>query len=591
MTNQTDAPDKRFTTLREALEGILKVCKEEMYYVDPVENERLLPFFDIASYFGLTKIQTLILADTLGHLKEGVLLEDAALFCHRPFEVVLREATILEEDRYLEIYDRKGEKYLHLICYSSKESSGLEENGPKDREKAGKEAFDSLMYSIQLGVRDSDDFIIFGDEPPCLDELPLICNNDSVLERFLARMDKSIWDLRDVEPVFRGLETLGFLDMPKAEKFALLYAMDKFRYTYTQTFPAQYANGKSDEISCEEAIRACESLCDKGILEFFGRNYYDQAREDGYCLSPSSVRTLFHGHEEFLRKDEIQKLASVVAPGEIKEKELFYNREDTPMVELIRELCDSDKGDEVLGELQERGLKSSLSILLYGESGVGKSELARQVARSSGRYMVKLSYTKVCGAYVGETEKLTVELFRALSYMEALLSKAPILYIDEADSILCKRVDVRYSNDAFLNNTQDIYLQELERYRGILIAATNTTANIDPAFDSRILLKVEIHSPDAQTRKRILLGKLPELDEKLAREIAGEFPLTGRQIDNLSSMVLAMKVLRGRMPLREEIRGICLREAEASRRATLDSRFEEKKGGDIGFLIGLGEKQ
>ena len=75
-----------------------------------------------------------------------------------------------------------------------------------------------------------------------------------------------------------------------------------------------------------------------------------------------------------------------------------------------------------------------------------------------------------------------------------------ILLFNEADAILGKRMDgaVR-AVDRMENSVQIILLQEIEDFSGILIATTNLTTNLDPAFDRRFLYKIRFNKPELET--------------------------------------------------------------------------------------------
>lgn len=65
----------------------------------------------------------------------------------------------------------------------------------------------------------------------------------------------------------------------------------------------------------------------------------------------------------------------------------------------------------------------------------------------------------------------------------------PILFFNEADGVINKRKDSSSSNTAQTENEiQNIILQEMEDFKGILMATTNLIDNIDNAFDRRFYL-------------------------------------------------------------------------------------------------------
>ena len=62
----------------------------------------------------------------------------------------------------------------------------------------------------------------------------------------------------------------------------------------------------------------------------------------------------------------------------------------------------------------------------------------------------------------------------------------------------------QYSNfllDKMENAMQNILLQELENFQGILIAPTNLQGNLDKAFERRFLYKLKFTVPSLETRQ------------------------------------------------------------------------------------------
>ena len=67
-----------------------------------------------------------------------------------------------------------------------------------------------------------------------------------------------------------------------------------------------------------------------------------------------------------------------------------------------------------------------------------------------------------------------------------------------------KRVTVNTSNDSFANQVQTELLEQLEKFKGVIIATTNLLRNIDSAFHRRFLFKCEIHAPEVNIRNSYL---------------------------------------------------------------------------------------
>lgn len=146
----------------------------------------------------------------------------------------------------------------------------------------------------------------------------------------------------------------------------------------------------------------------------------------------------------------------------------------------------------------------NLSMLLHGDPGTGKTEFAKQVAKNVNGTLYQLNFPHIQSKWIGETEKNIRRVFNA--YQDAWQkSKSPIiLLINEADGLMNKRVTVNTSNDSFANQVQTELLEQLEKFKGVIIATTNLLRNIDSAFHRRFLFKCEIHAPEVNMRNSYL---------------------------------------------------------------------------------------
>jgi SpoVK/Ycf46/Vps4 family AAA+-type ATPase len=149
-----------------------------------------------------------------------------------------------------------------------------------------------------------------------------------------------------------------------------------------------------------------------------------------------------------------------------------------------------------LGERHPTGL--ALAFNFAGPPGTGKTICAEAIAHALGRRLLIVRYAEVESMWLGETPKNVSALFRLAREERA------VLLFDEADAIASKRSSrldhgiVRESN-AVVN----VLLQELERFDGVVIFATNLAANFDPAFERRIRTHVLFEMPGAAEREQI----------------------------------------------------------------------------------------
>jgi len=84
------------------------------------------------------------------------------------------------------------------------------------------------------------------------------------------------------------------------------------------------------------------------------------------------------------------------------------------------------------------------------------------------------------------------------------------------------------------NQMQNIFLEQIENLRGMLIATTNLLENIDKAFSRRFNYKIEFKKPGKKQRLRLWQFMLPEnadYDENFELEELAKYELTGGQIN------------------------------------------------------------
>jgi SpoVK/Ycf46/Vps4 family AAA+-type ATPase len=171
-----------------------------------------------------------------------------------------------------------------------------------------------------------------------------------------------------------------------------------------------------------------------------------------------------------------------------------------------------------------------LIALFSGEPGTGKTLAAEVVAAELGLPLYRVNPAKVVSKYVGETEKNLNEI------LSQAKSSNSILFFDEADALFSTRVaKVESANDRFVNLETNFLLQQLERYEGIVILATNLETTIDQAFKRRIAYHVQIPFPKPEDRtviwRTLIPSKAPSAPIDFAK-LARNFELSGGHIKN-----------------------------------------------------------
>ncbi|MEI7905859.1 MAG: ATP-binding protein, partial [Bacteroidota bacterium] len=187
------------------------------------------------------------------------------------------------------------------------------------------------------------------------------------------------------------------------------------------------------------------------------------------------------------------------------------------------------------GTKQNRGVRA----LFTGGSGTGKTLAAKILAAELNMDLYRVDLGAVVNKYVGVTEK---NLHQVLSKAEEL---DVILLLDEGDSLLGNRTDIKSANDRYANLETNYLLQRLENYQGIVVVTTNAAQSIDHAFQRRMDVVINFVAPQSWERQRIWELHLPEqhaLAPEFLEQIASRCQLTGGQIRNaaLYATLLAM---------------------------------------------------
>lgn len=194
---------------------------------------------------------------------------------------------------------------------------------------------------------------------------------------------------------------------------------------------------------------------------------------------------------------------------------------------------------KVLSRLKEWGIVDrkrgvSSKIIFYGPPGTGKTMTALSLSKSLKKSVLNFDCSKILSQYVGESEKNVRKIFDTYYDLSHKTKSSPVLLLNEADQFLSSRTSTSlHSTDKMHNQMQNIFLEQIENFNGILIATTNLLENIDPAFSRRFDYKIEFKKPDFSQRVLLFRNYLPEnavYEENFSIEELAKYPLTGGQI-------------------------------------------------------------
>jgi len=183
-----------------------------------------------------------------------------------------------------------------------------------------------------------------------------------------------------------------------------------------------------------------------------------------------------------------------------------------------------------LGEKHSTGI--ALAFHFAGPPGTGKTICAEAVAHALGKRLLRVRYSEMESAFVGESGKNIASAFRQAGEHDA------VLFFDEADSIASRRfAGTSHGYEREANLTVNVLLGELERYPGIVIFATNLAANFDPAFERRVRTHILFELPAESERERIWRAQIhadrtPLADDVDFGALARKYAVSGGDIQN-----------------------------------------------------------
>jgi SpoVK/Ycf46/Vps4 family AAA+-type ATPase len=197
-----------------------------------------------------------------------------------------------------------------------------------------------------------------------------------------------------------------------------------------------------------------------------------------------------------------------------------------------------------------------VTALFHGASGTGKTMAAIGIAQRLGIQILRLDLSKVVSKYIGDTEKAIDRVFS-----EAERTGSAIL-IDEAESLVAKRSEVRDAHDRYANIEVAFLLTRMEAFGskrpcGPAILTTNMRQALDPAFLRRLRFIIEFPRPTVDARERIWRQCLPAgshtLDDAAFKQLARRVDLTGGHLRQITLRAAFLAAAAGTLITLSEI--------------------------------------
>lgn len=317
---------------------------------------------------------------------------------------------------------------------------------------------------------------------------------------------------------------------------------------------------RSDKINAlQKMINGVDPLFSGDILEIIEAPFFNDTEVK---LAPESLKWLENDGVVIGKKDN--KGNNVLTPDSITQKELFYNSSDLDQINMITNIIQPDSFSRLQTRLDERKLPKGVAVLLYGAPGTGKTESVYQLAKQTGRSVMCVDISASKSMWFGESEKVVKRIFTNYTTLCKTSEITPILLFNEADAILGKRRESNSTNTSQTENAiQNIILEEMERFEGILFATTNLATNLDAAFERRFLFKLYFTKPELKVSAKIWQSKLAKLSSEECDMLAARFDFSGGQIENISRKYSMAEIINGTTPTYDEIVAFCKEESIA----------------------------
>ena len=291
---------------------------------------------------------------------------------------------------------------------------------------------------------------------------------------------------------------------------------DKISPLYTELKPKLYY-AKDDSLSFQSDVNTFSDVLKRAILR--------------HVEVPQEVCTC-HVYISLEKKSQAEIWAN---PSEASGQERPTFTAEDPIFTLDDVVMNDDEREAIMRAVtlvKERDLifekwnfqsvdKHTKSILCFhGAPGTGKTMAAHGVANYLGKKILIGSYAQIESEFVGVGAKNLKAFFECAAEQDA------VLFIDEADTFLSKRLPSSNESAKHYNSMSNELFQLIESFDGCIIFASNHITDFDPAVISRIIEPVEFKLPDEPTRKKIL-----------SKLLQNEFPIEEGKTDELLSLL------------------------------------------------------
>ena len=534
---------KEFTILK-AVENVHQISKKSKLILEKYDTLSSEVQF-ISGYFQINEIQSILLASFI------------SLSC-------------FDEIELKELIDYLGVEKIDLLPYL------MDIQYLVDKNILNKEKNKNLLREDYAVKKDLLEFIISNKKIPI--ELISIQPKEDSFQEFLKDVD-ALSDAKDNAEIGYRSFVYQFKKLLKDKrKFQLVnYActnlepIDSFVFfdtiidaiargnndfnTALQSTIDDFTNHKRDTFDYLSSF--LEGKTKLNILDLVQKDKTEFGNIHSIQLSSKAVKMLRDMEGiSFIQKES--KNDKLIYPDKIQKTSLFYNPIEQQLLEPVVKSMSQTSFSHLQKRLKTNNMSVGVSTLLYGAPGTGKTETVYQIAKKYNRPIYKVEISETKSMWFGESQKLVKKIFTDYYEFKKEEKNCPILLFNEADAVIGKRKMAGSSSVSDTENAiQNVLLEELENFDGILFATSNLVNNLDPAFERRFLFKIKFEAPSIENAAKIWKNKLPTITAKEALYLANNYKFSGGEMGNIARKCIMEEVVLGNKLTFEKIISFC----------------------------------
>ena len=293
-----------------------------------------------------------------------------------------------------------------------------------------------------------------------------------------------------------------------------------------------------------ELFEKRSTLLRNDLVKFSADNFIDFLQ-----LTEKSIKALNITEKKSNRQFTTgSNLVTLIMPEQIKFQEgMVY--EESLKIDFLEKLISEEGYIKAINRLEQENVETKQVVaLLYGVSGLGKSQTVRNLAAKYNRPILQVNLSQIKDAFVGNSEKNVQECFniyrRAVKHFQYTKNidgvdhgpyGTPIFYLDEFDSLIPHRSQDGSGSSVsnMYSNMVGIFLTELERISGIILFSSNLPGAIDTSLHRRINFKFHFGTFSKHNQIRTLQLYFKDINPLILEEVGTASELTPGNIVNI----------------------------------------------------------